>query len=99
MLSRAGNLSDAIDLALGAYECGVYKALEERGVADSLAVVAGTSIGAINASLVAKHFHEPRHGAAFLEQFWTQTLARESWPFFTPPFFPCTDPWPRWKKV
>jgi NTE family protein len=82
--------------ALGAYECGVYKALEERGFADTLAVVAGTSIGAINASLVAKHFHEPRHGAAFLEQFWTETLARESWPFFAPPFFPCTDPWPRW---
>jgi NTE family protein len=85
--------------ALGAYECGVYKALEERGFADTLAVVAGTSIGAINASLVAKHFHEPRHGAAFLEQFWTETLARESWPFFAPPLFPCTDPWPRWNAV
>ena len=82
--------------ALGAYECGVFKALEERGFVDTLGVVAGTSIGAINASLIAKHFHEPRHGATFLEQFWTETLARESWPFFAPPFFPCTDPWPRW---
>jgi NTE family protein len=35
--------------SLGAYECGVYKALSKHG--KKFDIVAGTSIGAINASI------------------------------------------------
>jgi NTE family protein len=66
--------------ALGAYECGVYQALAPH--LDELAVVAGTSIGAINASLIAKHYHEPDRGTAFLKKFWMEKLATPSVPFF-----------------
>jgi NTE family protein len=37
--------------SLGAYECGVYKTLARHGI--KFNVVAGTSIGAINAGIVA----------------------------------------------
>ncbi len=43
--------------ALGAYECGAYQALAPH--LDNLAVVAGTSIGAINSSLIASHYQTP----------------------------------------
>ncbi|MBA2594609.1 MAG: FAD-dependent oxidoreductase [Gammaproteobacteria bacterium] len=53
--------------ALGAFECGAVKALEENGIhAD---VVAGVSIGAFNAAIVASH---PRRAAAALEAFWRE---------------------------
>ena len=54
--------------ALGAYECGVYKVLAER--LDDLSVVAGTSIGAINAGVIARNFTEPDRGVGALEAFW-----------------------------
>lgn len=84
--------------ALGAYECGVYRALAEGTFLDDLHVVAGTSIGGINASLIARHFHEPRHGADFLERFWREQLATPSWTFF-PPVFPLLDERDRWNAV
>ena|SRR5438876_6718175 len=37
--------------SLGAYECGVFKALAKRGI--KFDIVAGTSIGAVNAGIVA----------------------------------------------
>ena len=37
--------------ALGAYECGVYKTLEKYGI--DFDIVAGTSIGAVNAAIIA----------------------------------------------
>ena len=37
--------------SLGAYECGVYKALSRQGI--KFDIVAGTSIGAINAAIIA----------------------------------------------
>lgn len=37
--------------SLGAYECGVYKALSKHGI--KFDIVAGTSIGAVNAAIVA----------------------------------------------
>ncbi len=54
--------------ALGAYECGVYKALEERGIIPEL--VAGVSIGAVNAAIIAGN----RRGKAApaLEAFWNE---------------------------
>jgi NTE family protein len=51
--------------AMGAFESGVVRALEERHLhAD---VVAGVSIGAFNGAIVASH---PRHAADALEAFW-----------------------------
>jgi predicted acylesterase/phospholipase RssA len=65
--------------ALGAYECGAYQALAPH--LPNLAVVAGTSIGAINASLIAHHYHDADHGAGFLRRFWTEILATPSHSF------------------
>lgn len=88
--------------ALGAFECGAVKALEEQGIYPD--IVAGVSIGAINAALVAAH---PRQAAAALESFWnelaqdtpempTEALRRQMASAYTflwgcPPFFR-----PRW---
>jgi hypothetical protein len=73
--------------ALGAYECGAYKALvphlKLHGY--SLTVVAGTSIGAINASVIATRYHRDQdHGVRALEKLWTQRLTTLSPPFFPP---------------
>ena len=54
--------------SLGAYECGVYKALHKNGIAFD--VVAGTSIGAINAGIIAAN--EGNGAAEKLEAFWTE---------------------------
>lgn len=51
--------------SLGAFECGVYKALERHGI--KFDIVSGTSIGAINAGIVAGAKNEP---ARTLEDFW-----------------------------
>jgi len=53
--------------SLGAYECGVYKTLAKRGI--KFDIIAGTSIGAVNAAIIAgsKNDVEP---AAQLEDFW-----------------------------
>ena len=37
--------------SLGAYECGVYKALHKLGI--EFDIIAGTSIGAVNAAIIA----------------------------------------------
>jgi NTE family protein len=52
--------------ALGAYQCGVYEGLHEAGVRPTW--VAGTSIGAINAALIAGNAPERR--VARLREFW-----------------------------
>lgn len=64
--------------SLGAYECGVYKTLERRGI--MFDIVAGTSIGAVNAAIIAGSRDES--SAKTLEQFWF-TLAER----ITPSFF------------
>ena len=58
--------------ALGAYQAGVYQALHEAGVEPDWVI--GTSIGAINASLIAGN--KPEHRLAILEPRWTQSGAR-----------------------
>jgi NTE family protein len=58
--------------ALGAYQVGVYQALEERGFAPNW--VGGTSIGAINGALIAGN--RPGERLARLERFW-DTVARD----------------------
>src|SRR5262249_19242155 len=58
--------------ALGAYQAGVYQALHERGIEPDWIV--GTSIGAINASLIAGNPHERR--LERLKEFWTRMAYR-----------------------
>lgn len=58
--------------ALGAYQVGVYQALEERGFAPNW--VGGTSIGAINGALIAGN--RPGQRLANLQRFW-DTVARD----------------------
>ena len=53
--------------ALGAFECGVVKALEERSIYPDL--VAGVSIGAFNAAIIAAN---PHNATAALEAFWRE---------------------------
>jgi len=63
--------------SLGAYECGVYKAINKLKV--KLDVVAGTSIGGINSAIItASKSEEP---AKNLEEFWL-TLAETVTPSF-----------------
>jgi NTE family protein len=52
--------------SLGAYECGVYKALSKHGI--RFDIVAGTSIGAINAAVIAGSKND--RSDSDLEAFW-----------------------------
>jgi NTE family protein len=52
--------------ALGAYQVGVYQALHERGIEPDWVI--GTSIGAINAALIAGN--KPEHRMQRLHAFW-----------------------------
>lgn len=53
--------------ALGAYECGVVKAMEESGIYPD--IVAGISIGAFNSAIIAGN---PKNASAALESFWNE---------------------------
>lgn len=55
--------------AKGAYEVGVWKAMKETGVADRVAVISGTSVGALNAALFAS---EP--DMSKIEKIWLENL-------------------------
>jgi NTE family protein len=69
--------------ALGAFGCGAWKVISARLAAagDELVAVGGTSIGAINAALVARHYGNPDRRCAALEQFWRSAVATPSFPF------------------
>jgi len=73
--------------ALGAYQAGVYEALAEAGLHPDW--VAGISIGAINAALIAGNPPEARVGK--LRTFW-ETVTASPWP--TPPPFGAYLPLP-----
>jgi NTE family protein len=79
--------------ALGAYECGVYRALVKEFGVDAIRsmVVAGASSGALNAVIIARHSGDPDGGADALARFWRE-LAAPSLPFF--PF-----PHPYWQRL
>jgi NTE family protein len=53
--------------AMGAFECGVVKALEEDAIFPD--IVAGISIGALNGAIIAGN---PRHATQALESFWSE---------------------------
>ncbi len=55
--------------ALGAYQAGVYQALDEAGIEPDWVI--GTSIGAINAGLIAGN--RPGNRLAALQAFWSRT--------------------------
>jgi NTE family protein len=61
--------------ALGAYQAGVYQALHEAGVEPDWIV--GTSIGAINASLIAGN--EPDNRLPRLQEFWRRMTHKSLW--------------------
>jgi NADPH-dependent 2,4-dienoyl-CoA reductase/sulfur reductase-like enzyme/predicted acylesterase/phospholipase RssA len=63
--------------AMGAFESGVVKAMEEARVFCD--VVAGVSIGALNGAIVASH---PRNATPVLEAFWRELMIDTPvWPF------------------
>lgn len=73
--------------SLGAYECGVYKTLVKQGI--KFDIVSGTSIGAVNAAIIATHssqHDDDEDPASELEKFWLE-LAEAILPF-TQEYFP-----------
>ncbi|RMF29778.1 MAG: patatin-like phospholipase family protein, partial [Candidatus Nitrosothermus koennekii] len=64
--------------SLGAYECGVFKVLAEQNI--KFDIVAGTSIGAVNASIISASKYNP---AKALEEFWLDIADK-----FTPEYLP-----------
>jgi NTE family protein len=65
--------------ALGSYQAGVYQALHEAGIEPDWII--GTSIGAINASLIAGN--EPQDRLARLKAFWKRMEQTPIWNFRT----------------
>ena len=63
--------------ALGAYQAGVYQALEEAGIEPDW--LAGVSIGSVNAALIAGNPPERRLDA--LREFWRTATLRPVWGF------------------
>ena len=61
--------------ALGAYQAGVFQALTEAGIEPDW--VAGISIGAINAAIIAGN--SPAERVAMLRGFWDEITAQPSW--------------------
>ena len=69
--------------ALGAYQGGIYEALHEAGIEPNWVI--GTSIGAINAGIIAGN--PPDKRLARLREFWTTMEYKPWWedsPFFAP---------------
>ena len=63
--------------ALGSYQAGVYQALHEAGIEPDWII--GTSIGAINASLIAGN--EPQTRLSRLQEFWKRMEQNPAWNF------------------
>src|SRR6202045_1636292 len=81
--SRGGNLPGQVVLvlqgggALGSYQAGVYQALHEAGIEPDWII--GTSIGTINASLIAGN--APQNRVQRLQEFWKRMEQRSIWSF------------------
>jgi NTE family protein len=75
--------------ALGAYQAGVYEALSEAEIQPNW--IAGMSIGAINAAIIAGN--PPNARVDRLRGFWTQVTADGAWPGVSNEFlgFACGD--------
>lgn len=70
--------------SLGAFACGVFKALYEGGLRFDL--VSGTSIGAVNAAVICGSDDPAKN----LEDFWME-VAESSYRFFPEVSFPYYD--------
>ena len=68
--------------ALGAYQGGVYEALAEANIHPDW--VAGISIGAINAAIIAGN--APNYRVDRLREFWTQVTSSAPWDWSGNPF-------------
>jgi NTE family protein len=68
--------------ALGAYQAGVYEALAAAGIQPNW--IAGVSVGAINAALIAGN--PPKDRVHRLREFWAQVTSGGCWPFGDPSF-------------
>jgi NTE family protein len=79
--------------ALGAYQAGVYHALHEAGIEPDWII--GTSIGAINASLIAGN--PPGDRLERLKEFWTRMAYRP--PFAVPTWTGLPDTISYWKTI
>jgi NTE family protein len=66
--------------SLGAYECGVFKVLSEYGI--KFDIVAGTSIGAVNAAIITSH-KAGKDPVVELEDFWME-LSEKILPIIPP---------------
>ena len=66
--------------ALGAFQAGVYHALHDAGIEPDWVI--GTSIGAINASIIVGN--EPGKRLAALEEFWQRVAHQSIWGVWSP---------------
>ena len=80
--------------ALGAYQVGVYQALHEAGVEPDWII--GTSIGAINAGIIAGN--KPRDRLGKLDQFWKRMERPSAWPYM-PSWTEISDTWSYWSTL
>src|ERR1700688_2531793 len=80
--------------ALGSYQAGVYQALQEAGIEPDWIV--GTSIGAINASLIAGN--APQDRLPRLREFWSRVQRAHQWDLrgVLPGF---SDKWSYWTTL
>jgi NTE family protein len=72
--------------SLGAFGCGAFKGLAKNGI--KFDIVAGTSIGAVNAAIIAGSKSDDP--VKDLEEFWIE-VAESSYNFFPEAFFPFYD--------
>ena len=78
--------------ALGAYQVGVYQALHEAGVEPDWII--GTSIGAINAALIAGN--KPEDRLARLEEFWRRVKSPQG---LLPQLSGVSEVWSYWSTL
>ncbi|RRS06057.1 hypothetical protein EIP75_00145 [Aquabacterium soli] len=79
--------------ALGAFGCGVWRALSRRLQGSKFVGAGGTSIGAINAAIAVKHGQDLMAGARAMETIWREALATPSLPFAGMPMHRLTQSW------
>lgn len=81
--------------ALGAFGCGAWQRLsrwlDRQG--HRVVALAGGSIGAVNAAVIARHAGDAEAGCAALETLWRDRIATPAFPFFG--WCPGDGPWPR----
>src|SRR6516164_8582753 len=80
--------------ALGAYQVGVYEALHQAKVEPDWII--GTSIGAINAGIIAGN--KPQDRLAKLNEFWSRMERPGAWPFL-PAWTGISDTWSYWSTL